>query len=70
MRPTIKQLCTFLDRSPSLYHAVDALRQEFEEAGFACLQENAQWELIPGGKYYLIRGGSALPMTASSTSAS
>ena len=59
MRPTIKQLCTFLDRSPSLYHAVDALRQEFEEVGFACLQENAQWELIPGGKYYLIRGGSA-----------
>ena len=59
MRPTIKQLCTFLDRSPSLYHTVDALRQEFEEAGFACLQENAQWELIPGGKYYLIRGGSA-----------
>ena len=51
--------CSFLDRSPSQYHAVGALEQMFAAAGYAKLSESDAWQCIPGGKYYLTRGGSA-----------
>lgn len=56
----LKQLQTFLDNSHSVYHAVAGLSWELEAAGYMCLAEGEDWELIPGGKYYMTRGGSAL----------
>ena len=56
----IKQLQRFLDASRSTYHAVEGLRQQLEAQGYTRLDEAAAWELIPGGKYYLTRGGSAV----------
>ena len=53
------QLCRFLDNSPSLYHAVENLRAAFTAAGYTQLSEKEDWSLIPGGKYCLVRGGSA-----------
>ena len=56
----IKDLRSFLDRSHSVYHAIDGLRQVLEDAGYKPLKEANSWNLVPDGKYYLIRGGSAL----------
>ncbi len=56
----IRALQDFLDRSHSVYHAVAALTETVEQAGYARLSEADGWSLQPGGKYYLTRGGSAL----------
>ena len=50
----------FLDASPSVYHAAANLAAEFENAGYALLKEADDWNLVPGGKYYVMRGGSAV----------
>ena len=53
-------LMRFLDNSPSVYHAVENLRNELENAGYVRLCETCDWDLVPGGKYYLTRGGSSI----------
>lgn len=53
-------LLEFLDHSPSVYHAVAGLEETLKNAGYVQLSETATWELVPGGKYYLTRGGSAI----------
>ena len=55
-----ENLMAFLDASHSVYHAVDYLERTLKNAGYTCLRERDAWELVPGGKYYLTRGGSAL----------
>lgn len=56
----VKELMTFLDGAPSVYHAVEQLRRMFEDAGYTRLDEGGRWDLQVGGKYYLTRGGSAI----------
>jgi aspartyl aminopeptidase len=56
----MNDLLTFIARSPSRYHAVANLSSELEKLGYARLSESQGWELVPGGKYYVTRGGSAL----------
>ena len=56
----ITNLCDFLNASHSLYHAVAYLEGQLKAAGYTRLYEHRNWELVPGGKYYLIRGGTAL----------
>lgn len=53
-------LMRFLDGSPSVYHAVENLTSELKNAGYVRLTEAETWELAPGGKYYLTRGGSSV----------
>jgi aspartyl aminopeptidase len=60
MRNDIQALMRFLNASHSVYHAVAALKDMLTAAGYTQLQETETWSLTPGGKYYLIRGGSAL----------
>ena len=60
MDPSISALTKFLDSAHSVYHAVDGLACQLKEAGYTKLQEQDRWDLVPGGKYYLIRGGTAL----------
>jgi len=60
MNEQIKALKDFLDQSRSVYHAVELLKEQLEQAGYHNLPEQAAWQLQPGGKYYLTRGGSAL----------
>ena len=54
------RLKEFLDKAHSVYHAVAEVRIALEEAGYAPLREGEEWQLAPGGRYYLTRGGSAL----------
>ncbi len=50
----------FLDASVSVYHAAAYLENLLKNSGYTCLQEGERWTLVPGGKYYLTRGGSAV----------
>ena len=56
----VQALTRFLDNSPSVYHAVENVRIELENAGYTRLSEGESWNLTAGGKYYLTRGGSAV----------
>jgi len=51
---------TFLNEAHSVYHAAAYLAGQLEQAGYTRLLETDNWNLIPGGKYYLIRGGTAV----------
>ncbi len=56
----IKALCDFLNASHSSYHAVAYLENTLKDAGYSRLSELNRWDLIPGGKYYVVRGGTAI----------
>lgn len=56
----MNDLLTFIDNSPSPFHAVDNLCRTLTDAGYVRLAENAPWQLTPGGKYFVTRNGSAL----------
>ena len=60
MENKIKALQRFLDSAHSVYHAAAALSETLEQAGYRLLKETNPWNLVPGGKYYLTRGGSAI----------
>ena len=60
MHPSIKNLCEFLDASPSVYHAAANVASMLEAAGYQKLSEGDAWTLEKGGKYYCTRGGSAV----------
>ena len=60
MEKNIASLCDFLDHSRSSYHAVAALTAQLDAAGYTLLKEGENWILVPGGRYYLTRGGNAL----------
>ena len=60
MTQQLKALCDFLDASHSVYHAAAYLAGELETAGYTRLYEGDSWDLVPGGKYYLVRGGTAV----------
>lgn len=56
----MKKLMQYLDNAHSVYHAVQALAEELEQAGYVRLSETEEWTLQSGGKYYMVRGGTAL----------
>ena len=60
MENRINELCSFLNASHSGYHAISQLEKQMVSAGYTRLSEADAWQLAPGGKYYLIRGGTAL----------
>lgn len=59
-RKSTEELLTFIEKSPSCYHAVSQMETMLEEAGYRKLQESEKWELIEGGKYYVSRNGSSV----------
>ncbi len=56
----VRSLMDFLDASPSVFHAVANLGKTLNDAGYTYLPESADWNLVPGGKYYTTRGGAAV----------
>jgi len=54
------QLCQFLERATTPFHAVELMSAKLAESGFTALSEGSSWQLVPGGKYYLQRNGSSL----------
>lgn len=55
-----QDLLTFLNNSPTCFHAVANMKTELEAAGFERLLEGESWNLKEGGNYYVTRNDSAL----------
>ena len=55
-----QNLCEFLNSANSVFHAVALLSQNLADAGYELLRECDSWQLKPGGKYYMTRGGSSV----------
>ena len=53
-------LLTFLDASPTPFHATEKMVEMFENAGFEKLNEVEKWSLEEGKKYYLTRNDSSV----------
>ncbi len=60
MEPRILALKEFLDNAHSVYHATALLEQLLKKNGYTHLLAQEPWQLVPGGKYYIIRGGTAI----------
>lgn len=56
----MEHLCTFLDESPTCYHAVKNMEERLLSRGFRKLREENLWTLEEGGAYFVVRGDSAL----------
>lgn len=55
-----EQLFSFIEGSPTPFHAVENMKQALDEAGYTQLLEGAEWELKEQGKYYVIRNGASI----------
>ncbi len=60
MNKYISDLCSFLDSSPVNFWAVETTRRRLEAAGFSALDMRHNWQIVPGGKYYITKNGSAI----------
>jgi aspartyl aminopeptidase len=55
-----RDLCGFLDRSPTPFHAVREAAARLAQVGFQEIAEGDAWSLGPGDRRYVVRGGSTL----------
>ena len=56
----IQRLMTLLDGATCNFMAVDLMKNKLREAGFEELRAEDAWSLNPGGKYYVLKNGSAV----------
>lgn len=56
----LTRLCDFLRRSPTPWHATQAMAERLEKAGFQRLEETASWQLAAGQRYYVTRNDSSI----------
>lgn len=59
-RETAEELLAFIQKSPTCFHAVAAMKEILEAEGYGELREEDRWNLEKGGKYYVTRNDSAL----------
>jgi len=57
--PLISDLISFLDDSPTTWHAVLAAHKRLQKAGFLELSEKSVWEIEPEQRYVVMRNGSS-----------
>ena len=55
-----RDLLSFIDQSPTPYHAVNSAKRRLVSAGFSELDEREAWRLSPGDKRFVVRGGGTL----------
>ena len=55
-----RDLCAFVDASPTPFHAVAEVVRRLSLAGFSELSERDPFRLSPGDRRYVIRGGSTI----------
>jgi aspartyl aminopeptidase len=56
----LERLLDFLQRSPTPWHAVAAMAERLEAAGFRRLDESQPWQLVPGERVYVTRNDSSI----------
>ena len=68
MSHILEDLKQFLETSPTSWHAVGQIGNRLAEIDFTPLEETEKWELEPGKKYFVQRGGSmcafSLPLSS------
>ena len=55
MPEVVADLLSFIDASPTPYHAVAESVRRLQQAGFSPILEDALWDLTPGQKGYVVR---------------
>lgn len=55
-----QELLTFIENSPSCFHAVSNLASIMKTKGFIHLKENEKWKIKKGGKYFVVRNHSSI----------
>ncbi len=55
-----QDLLSFIDQSPSPWHAVASIEDLLSERDYICLDETQAWKLQQGGRYYVVRDGSSV----------
>lgn len=55
-----KELIHFIDSSPSCFHAVKFMKDLLLQEQFIQLRENTKWHIQRGGRYFVVRNGSAI----------
>jgi aspartyl aminopeptidase len=59
-RSAALDLIDFIDASPSPWHAVASVERRLQAQGYRSLPETERWQLQPGGRYLVVRGGSVV----------
>ena len=54
------ELLSFIQKSPSCFHAVNTMKDMLLEDGYTELRECEAWTLEKGGKYFVMRNHSAI----------
>ena len=57
---TSMEMLEFIEKSPSVFHAIASSEEMLLEKGFARLSENESWELSYGKSYYVTRNDSSM----------
>lgn len=60
VRKHAQELLSFIDSSPSPWHAAATVERAIQEQGFTRLHEHETWSLQPEGRHYVIRDGSSI----------
>lgn len=55
-----RSLMEFLDKSPVNFYAVRTVAERLDSEGFTRLDSRDAWPLKPGGKYYMVKNGTAI----------
>lgn len=56
----LDDFATFLQASPTAFHAVANMAQRLDNAGFTRLREGDDWQLEQDRRYYVVRNGSSI----------
>ncbi len=60
MTQLARNFIDFARRSPTAFHAAEAICASLRKSGFTALNEREPWSLVPGGKYFVTRNRSAV----------
>ena len=56
----VQALLDFIDNSPSPFHAVKSVEEQLKKFEFTCLDETQKWNVVPSGRYYVVRDDSSI----------
>ncbi|MGN0996683.1 MAG: M18 family aminopeptidase [Candidatus Ventricola sp.] len=60
MTDHVQHFLDFVRRSPSAFHAAQAIADTLDANDFTRLREHEPWAIVPGGKYYVTRNRSSV----------
>ena len=58
--PLTRDLLAFIEAAPTPYHAVSEVAGRLATAGFRQVSERDSWQLCPGDRAFVVRGGGSI----------